>query len=215
MEEKNRQLNEISEIRTLMERSTQYLSLSGLSGVAAGIIALLGAGIVYYDFAYLAIGGYSYDDFATGEGDSHFLIAKIWFLVKVAFLVLFFAVSFGFYFTWKKAKKNNYKMWNAPARRLFLDLFIPLSTGGIFCLILLHHELYGFVAPAMLIFYGMALFSAGKFTYRHIRYLGITEIILGLIASFYIGYGLLFWAVGFGVLHILYGIAMYFKYDRN
>jgi hypothetical protein len=44
--------------------------------------------------------------------------------------------------------------------------------------------------------------------------LGICEIGLGLIASIYMGYGLLFWAVGFGVLHIIYGIVMYMKYER-
>jgi hypothetical protein len=43
--------------------------------------------------------------------------------------------------------------------------------------------------------------------------LGITEIILGLMSSWLIGYGLLFWAVGFGVMHIFYGLMMYFRYE--
>jgi hypothetical protein len=128
--------------------------------------------------------------------------------------VLTLALTFGVYFTFRKAKKNNQTIWNSSSKRLFANLLLPLMTGGIFCLILFYHGMIGLIAPATLIFYGLALINAGKYTLHDIKYLGVLEIILGLIASIYIGYGLLFWALGFGVLHIIYGTLMYFKYEK-
>ncbi|MET0760350.1 MAG: hypothetical protein ABWZ56_08010, partial [Flavobacterium sp.] len=91
----------------------------------------------------------------------------------------------------------------------------PLATGGIFALLLLRNGNYGLIAPVTLIFYGMACINASKYTFRDIRYLGITVTVLGLIATEFSGYALEFWALGFGVCHILYGSMMYFKYDRK
>jgi hypothetical protein len=71
----------------------------------------------------------------------------------------------------------------------------------------------GTAAPAMLIFYGLALINASPNLFDEIRYLGYSEILIGLLAAAFIGYGLYFWAFGFGVLHIAYGLVMYKKYD--
>ena len=118
----------------------------------------------------------------------------------------------GIFFTSRKAKKNKQKLWDQQTKRLLLNLFIPLATGGILCLILLSKGFIGFVAPFTLIFYGLALVNASKYTLREVRSLGILEIILGLIGTNYVGFGLLFWVIGFGALHILYGIIMKVKY---
>ena len=67
----------------------------------------------------------------------------------------------------------------------------------------------------MLIFYGLALINSSKYTFFEIRYLGIAEIVLGLIASVFVSSGLILWAAGFGLLHIIYGIIMYYKYERK
>ena len=98
---------------------------------------------------------------------------------------------------------------------MLFNFMIPLITGGIFSLTLLSQGFYGFVAPATLIFYGLALVNGGKHTLNDIKYLGLSEIAVGLVALYFVGYGLLFWAFGFGILHIIYGTVMYFKYDRN
>jgi hypothetical protein len=66
----------------------------------------------------------------------------------------------------------------------------------------------------MLIFYGLALINASKYTYNDIRYLGISELLIGLCSTLFLGYGLFFWAAGFGLAHIVYGALMYFKYDK-
>jgi len=65
----------------------------------------------------------------------------------------------------------------------------------------------------LLIFYGLALVDAGKFTYGEVFYLGILEIITGLVSAFFPSLGLFFWIFGFGVLHVIYGLVMYRKYE--
>ncbi len=213
MNEHDKHLDALVEIRSLMNRSTRFLSLSGLSGVFAGTVALIGAGMVYL---FLGISPFSgaqylerYDGFNWGMNYTTFLVLD-------AFLVGIIAFAGGLFFTWKKSKEQGYKLIDSISIRLAINLAIPLATGGLFCLILLfRHGLINLVAPATLVFYGLTLLNASKYTYDDIRYLGISEIILGLLATWYVGYGILFWAIGFGILHIIYGARMYFKYDRK
>jgi hypothetical protein len=70
------------------------------------------------------------------------------------------------------------------------------------------------VAPATLVFYGLALVNGSKYTLNDIRNIGYLEAGLGVVSMFVPGYGLWFWALGFGVLHIVYGVTMYYKYER-
>ncbi|MBN2613768.1 MAG: hypothetical protein JXB00_19580 [Bacteroidales bacterium] len=210
---KSEQLENLNEIRNLMEKSSRFLSLSGLSGVSAGIIALVGAAVAFFyldfDQRYFDINRYFYN------GMHQRLQQQIGFLVLDAVIVLLMALSAGVYFTTRKAKRKNLQVWDNTAKRMLVNLFIPLTAGGIFCLILLYHHVFFLVAPATLIFYGLSLLNASKYTLPDIRYLGICEIVLGLAGSFFVGYGLIIWAIGFGVLHIVYGTAMYMKYERE
>lgn len=136
------------------------------------------------------------------------------FLFSDAFVVLFASIAVAISLSVKKARKKGLKIWDNAAKRLIINMFIPLAGGGLFCLILMYHGQAGLVAPSTLIFYGLALLNASKYTLDDIRYLGITELIIGLISAVWIGYGLLFWALGFGIIHIIYGILMYYKYER-
>lgn len=215
MDKRNEQLEHLSEIRSLMERSSRFISLSGLSGVAAGIFALLGAAAVYVYFDISPFDDHSvyYADVLVAE--------KRWgtdymtFFFLDAALVFIFAVAGGIFFTTRKAKQKGQKIWDKVTQKLLLNLLIPLAAGGIFCLALMKHGEFGLVAPTTLVFYGLALVNGGKYTLNDIHYLGLSEIVLGLIALFYIGYGLEFWTIGFGFLHIIYGTVMYFKYERQ
>ena len=81
-------------------------------------------------------------------------------------------------------------------------------------LAMLQQDEWKYAAPASLIFYGISLVNASKYTLTDIRYLGVMEIILGLINTQFIDYGLYFWATGFGLLHIIYGAMMWWKYER-
>jgi hypothetical protein len=204
MQEKTDYLKDISEIRAMMERSSRFISLSGLSGVMAGIYALIGA-YVAYQVIHAGAGG----EEAYGRS-----LTVIRYLLLDAVAVLALAIGTGIWLTTRRARQQGLKTWDSTARRLVINLLIPLVTGGIFALIMLYRGFTGVVAPSMLIFYGLALINASKYTLSDVRYLGIIEIILGLIASFMVGYSLMFWTLGFGVLHIIYGTVMYFKYER-
>ena len=201
--ENEKYLKDIQDIKQMMSQSTQFISLSGLSGILAGIYALIGAYIVNY---LLEQNKY---DVVIIEGQTFELI------ILTALVVLLLSLTTAFLMTKQKAKKVGEKVWNASSKRLLINFCIPLFTGGIFALLLLRHEVYGLIAPITLIFYGLACLNASKYTLKDVRYLGITEIILGLIAVEFSGYGLYFWVLGFGICHIIYGAMMYFKYDRN
>jgi uncharacterized membrane protein YiaA len=201
MEEKY--LQDISEIKNMMNKSSQFISLSGLAGILAGVYALIGA----YATNYLLLshrGNYVTLESNTFRG-----------IVMVAFTVLLLSLVSAAILTFIKAKKEGEKVWNATSKRMLINFLIPLVTGGIFAILLLKNGSYGLIAPVTLIFYGMACVSASKYTFRDVRYLGITIIMLGLICTELSGYALEFWALGFGVCHILYGSMMYFKYDRK
>ena len=200
----------LTEIKHLMERSSRFISLSGFSGIFAGVYALLGAlaAWFYLKFVFHPAGRGAYE--SSGADEQNLLV----FLMLDAILVLILAVSTGIFLTTRKAKKDGNSLLDAAAKKLIINLSIPLVTGGVFCLALIYHGDTVYVAPAMLIFYGLALVHASKYTRDDIRSLGIAEIVLGLVALVIVGYGLLFWAMGFGVMHILYGAYMYNKYEK-
>ncbi len=202
METKN-YLQDLQHIKQMMSKSTQFLSLSGLAGILAGIYALAGAYfvnqlIVNHSYQYITL-------------ESNTLKA----IVAIALLVFVLSVSSAFLLSYRKAKQNGETLINSTSKRAFLNFAIPMLTGGILILLLLKNQYFGLVAPVTLIFYGLACVNVSKYTFRDVRYLGITEIILGLVAVEYSGYGLLFWVIGFGICHILYGSIMYFKYDKQ
>lgn len=211
MHDSREHLQTLTEIRSLMERSSKFLSLSGLSGVSAGVIALAGAALVYTRLnsrLYTAItrraGVYPAD-----QPDSRL------FLITVAVGVLVLALLAVIYFTVRKARKQGLGIWNQSSRRLLWAMAVPLLTGGVFCLALLSYNLIWMALPATLIFYGLALLNGSKYTLRDVESLAYCEIILGLLSLFWPGYNLLTWALGFGLLHIIYGLAMYYKYERT
>jgi len=135
-------------------------------------------------------------------------------LFDVALLVLIVSILTGYVLSRNKAKRKGQPIWGQASTALLFNMAVPLIAGGLFCLIHFYRGFYGFISPSCLIFYGLALVGASNFTFKDVRYLGISEIILGLIAACLPGYGLLFWAIGFGLLHIIYGSVMFLKYDR-
>ena len=203
-------IEDIKAIRKIMEESSRFLSLSGLSGVFAGITAIVGALIAY--FFILDNGSVHYDEyFRSLPAEETFSLR--WQLIADAFLVLLLSVLFSLYFSIKKAKRDGKKFWTPVSRKLLIHLLIPLATGGVFIIALLFQNYIQLIVPCFLIFYGLALVNAGKFTIDEVFYLGILELITGLVSAFVPGWGLIFWVFGFGILHIIYGLAMYRKYE--
>jgi general stress protein CsbA len=208
MKSEQKYIKDLTEIRSMMERSTKFLSLTGWSGIMAGIYALTGASIAYKLF-YFNPDAISYETLDKQAISGNF---SNLFLLATGILVL--AIGTAILLSQRKSRKSGERLWNSAARRLVTNMAIPLFTGGVFILILFSKGLLGLIAPLTLIFYGLALINASKFTYEEVKYLGLIEIALGLIASYFIGYGLLFWAIGFGVMHIIYGIYMHLRYEK-
>ncbi|UKT66086.1 hypothetical protein [Pedobacter mucosus] len=210
MNSSEEQLNTLKDIRQMMDRSSRFISLSGLSGVFAGFIALIGAYFAY-DEVDKFLNNRGYNPGVSGEIDLEYN------LIKLALITLIVSLAGGVLFTYRKSHRNNLPIWDKTSKSMIVNLFVPLAAGGLFIIALLfnHPNTYSIIAPTCLIFYGLALINASKYTYSDIRYLGYCEIILGLICMFYIGYGLIFWAFGFGILHIFYGLLMYFKYEKG
>jgi len=208
----NESLKTLKEIKTLMEKSTRFISLSGISGISAGIVALLGTLILYYNYTepFLKIPTFN-KDYSEIDNSYNSFFVFIWI---DAILMLFFAIGSAIFFTTRRAKKNKQPIWDHTVKQLLINMFIPLATGGIFCIILFLNHLFYLIPAISIIFYGLALINAGKYTLNEIKYLGLSEIIIGLFASIFWQYGFIFWAFGFGIMHIVYGSIMYFKYER-
>lgn len=204
-------LQDVKDIRRLMERSSRFISLSGLSGVAAGLSALAGAAVARYVLFEKYYVDYNERGYFTSS-DFHALKVQLILLAAGIFAAAFLG---AFYFTWRKSRRQGNSLWNPVTRRLFWNMVIPLGAGALFILGMLQYNDWRFVAPACLVFYGLALVNASKYTLTDIRYLGYCQVITGLVNMQWIGYGLYFWAFGFGLLHIAYGIVMWWKYERE
>ena len=206
--EANKYLNDISEIKNMMNRSSRFISLSGLSGILAGVYSLIGAYLayqtIYFDGAELG----SYKTLVISE----YAVYK---LLAIASTVIVLSIITGIFLTVRKAKKEGEKIMDKSSQRLVLNFLIPLITGGILIIYLIEKEQFSLIAPLTLIFYGLACVNASKYTVGDIRYLGITLLLLAFLSLWFIGYGLLFWSLGFGVCHIFYGAMMYFKHERE
>lgn len=209
MSVENQHLDALQDIRKMMQRSSRFISLSGLSGIAAGIWALIGAYLAYH-----WIGEYYYNYSEPGYINVSFHDLKLRLFV-LATAVVALALLSALYFTWRRAGRNKLPLWDHTSRQLVVNTAIPMIAGGLFIIAMLQYSEWHFVVPACLVFYGLALVNGSKYTLSDIRYLGFCEIVLGLINTQFIGYGLYFWALGFGVLHIIYGFVMWWKYERN
>jgi len=211
MENQSEYIEDLRVIKKVMEESSRFLSLSGLSGLFAGIIALAGvltAVLVFFDGRFLLQGGY----FAEQTAEN-LLQLKIR-LSVLALMVLILALGVSLWFSYRKSVRKGLSMWTPVSKRLLINLMVPLVTGGLLIVIFYFQYQWQLVIPSMLIFYGLALVGAGKFTYNDVFYLGLMEIITGIASVIFPVYGILFWCFGFGLLHIIYGLLLYRKYER-
>ena len=208
MKEDQDYIRDIAEMRSMMERSSKFMSLSGLAGVMAGVYALAGA------FAAYQVLHFNPDQISYAYYHPMRSPGYLWQVVILAIVILFLAVGTAIFLSNRKAAKRQEKVYNATARRLLLSMAVPLVAGGFLILIMIAQGLLGLVIPFTLLFYGLALYNAGRYTFVELRSLGLIQVGLGLISACFPGYALLFWALGFGVLHIVYGIYMHYRYER-
>ena len=207
---------DISTIKEMMEKATKFSSISGISIIISGIIAFIGAAFIYFDLGISIENGefVSYSQLINDKGSQEDIKLKMTLLVMIGSVILLISLFVMFLFSRIKAKKEGVNLFNPTFGRALRSLFVPLFAGGIFSMFLMHHEVVGLVAPVTLIFYGLGLISASKHTYSELEILGYLELVLGIIASYFMGAGLFFWILGFGVSHILFGFYIYRTYDR-
>lgn len=213
MTHQQQSLETLQDIKRIMERSSRFISLSGLSGISAGICALAGAWLAH-DYVF------GYKDFRMNRTENSYetgfnaslLDNRLFYIAIVTFLA---AMLSAFFFTWLKSKKQGIPLWGKSAFRVIINVSIPMLVGAVFLLRLIDFGTFGLVAPGCLIFYGLGLINASKYTLDELRYLGYSQLLTGIISLWFVGYGLYFWAFGFGILHILYGAYMWWKYDRE
>ncbi len=208
MKNEEQQLEALNDIRQMMKDSSKFLSLSGLSGVLAGVYALAGA---YFGHSLINRKHSDQNAYETASVTGQ-LVNQI---LLICAIVLVLSILTALLFSYRKTKKLNQKLFDHTSKKVFWSMAVPLLCGGLFCLALLFNHTVGMVSPAMLLFYGMALLNTSKYTIAEIRYLAYLELALGVVAAFFPGHGLLFWSLGFGVLHIIYGTIMWNKYDRK
>lgn len=204
MEKEQDYLKDIAEIRSMMERSSKFLSLSGWSGILAGIYALVGVYLVHYQMGFNPI------KLVYGQSE----IGNLTEIIFMGIGVLVLALGTAIVLSAKKSNSKGEQIWNASSRHLLENISVPLLTGGILILISFSVSLVGLVLPFTLIFYGIALYNGSRVTYDSIKYLGVLQIVLGLISIYYIEFSLLLWAIGFGALHVIYGAYIYLKHER-
>jgi hypothetical protein len=210
MENNTSSAEDLRTIRRIMEESTKFLSLSGLSGVFLGLFAIAGAVIAW--LVILDGGNFSYEMYLSNTAGKEAATIRLQ-MALIALTVLVLSVSAAFLFSLRNAKRSGMSLLTPASKRLLINLSVPLAAGGTFALILAFQNHVQLIIPVFLIFYGLALINAGKFTYSEIFYLGVAEILTGLVSALFPGQGLLFWILGFGILHIVYGIMMYRKYQ--
>ena len=215
MNTQEQSIDDLQHIKKMMERSSRFISLSGLSGISAGLCAIIGAWVAHpYVFGKKNLFINSDAAFAYALSNDYFILINSY-LFWIAAVTFMAALISAFFFTYVKSKKDGTAIWGNTSRRLLINVAIPVAVGGLFLFRMLHYGTFGLIAPGCLIFYGLGLINASKYTLDEIRYLGYFQIILGLINLSFVGYGLYFWAMGFGVMHIVYGIYMWQKYERK
>lgn len=210
MTEQNEHLDTLHDIKQMMERSSRFISLSGLSGVFAGACALAASIYTWRLMTSLKAIGYGYNEMAYETGRE--LQSQLFIIGGVTFILTLVG---AYIFTYLRSEKTGTPIWGVSARRLLLNTAIPLVVGGFVVIRLLQGGLAGLIPPTCLLFYGLALINGSKYTLTEIRWLGYCELLLGIVSLWMIGYGLLFWAFGFGVLHIVYGTIMWMKYEKQ
>jgi hypothetical protein len=203
-------LDDLKHIKHMMERSSRFISLSGFSGIAAGICALVGAWFAHKKIYCWVNGDCTIGGLIDTGGIK--LLNNLFWIAAITFLCAFIS---AFLFTYLRSKKDNTPIWGATTIRLLWNMVIPFTIGAFFIIRMMQLGEFELVAPGCLIFYGLALVNASKYTLGEIRYLGYGQLVLGIINLWLVDYGLYFWTIGFGLLHIVYGLWMWNKYEKT
>ncbi|HEY4539305.1 MAG TPA: hypothetical protein VIG94_04750 [Faecalibacter sp.] len=193
---------QLEEIKSMMQKTTKFSSINGWSGIWVGIIGLVASYLVY---SIILESSFQWHGLAPDESRD----AKLAFMLIITLIV---ACSGGVYFIAKKSKRNGESFINSVTKRILIRFLTILGIGGLVCGLLYYHLSFVYVAPSTLLFYGLALLYIERDTIKELKYLAFVEIILGLLAFYFIYNGLLFWTIGFGIVHLFFGVFLVNKY---
>jgi hypothetical protein len=181
-------MDNLSFIRSTMERATAFTAVPGWGGVAMGVTALAATAL------------------AQSRGTR-----EEWLLVWLAASVL--ALAIGGWSMGVKAKRAGTSVFSYPGRRFVLSYLPPLAVGGLLTLVLVRAGLYSTLPGTWLLLYGTGVVTGGAFSVRVVPIMGLCFMALGAIALFAPpawGYWLM--AAGFGGLHIIFGLIIARRY---
>lgn len=199
MEHENH-LQNLNELKRILAKNTRFLSFSGLSGIIAGALALIGLWL----FVELA-----YSDIKLSH-ENYFLLG-----LSIGLSIIILAIGCGIVLTRRRIKKEGTKVNQAVVKNTLIHILLPIVAGGITCLILAYQGQYTYVPALMLLFYGIGLFNGSQFSFDDLKYMGLRFISLGILTLLMPQWSMWTWGVGFGLFHILYGLRIYFKHERK
>ncbi len=199
----NQYSDDLAHIRSMMERSSRFLSLSGWAGIIPGLLALAGLAAA----AWLIKASKLTNGYTSTIDQNHPLILQ---LTAIALAVLLLSIFSSWYMCMRKARLDHQSVWTPAIRNMLLHFSIPLFAGAIIAGWIYEKEQWELLSPVLLSFYGLALVLVSQFTLRSVFWLGIVEITLSIPAGI-TGWDLPVLALGFGMAHIVYGIMMFNK----
>ncbi len=214
----NESMDTLKHIRNIMEKSSRFSSLSGWSAVSAGCIAIAGAW--FAGSAMTAVGIQPKNLSLWSEVHNLNFIVDLRTIVEsdifiIALLTFIAAFSLTILFTYLRNRKQGISIWSATSKRVMMHVALPMLVSLFFLIRIIQFGIFGLIPPVCLLFYGLGLVNVGKYSLDEVKYLGFGMIVIGLVNCWFIQYGLYFWTAGFGLLHIVYGIYIWMKYEKN
>ena len=184
----SRAMDNLSFIRDTMERATSFTAVPGWGGVAMGVVALVAAGL------------------ARRSAD-----ASEWLAIWVVAAAL--AAGIGAAALVRKARRAEGYVLTRPARRFLLGYLPPIFVGALLTAALSRGTLVGALPGTWLLLYGTGLVTGGVFSVRIVPVMGACFMALGALALFSPEeWGNVWMALGFGILHIVFGLLIARRY---
>ena len=184
----NRAMDNLQFIRETMERSAVFTSVPGYGGALMGATAI-GAAIIAQNQPTV----------------------RNWLIVWLVEAVL--AVSIGFFALWQKAKNSGESLVSVPAKKFALAFAPQIVAGVILTALFYYRGFFEFLPCVWLTLYGTAVVTGGAYSVKIVPAVGWVFVALGAVAVFApADWGNLLMALGFGVLHIVFGLIVARRY---
>jgi len=183
-----RAMDNLRFIRETMERAGAFTAVPGWGGFATGVSAL--AATV----------------FAARQSSAGAWLA-IWLIEGV------FAIALGAWTMKRKADSAQLPLLSAPGRRFLLSFAPPLLVGALLTLVLYEAGLTRVIPGTWLLLYGTGVVTGGAYSVRVVPLMGMCFMLVGAVALFCpFSWGTALLGVGFGGLHVVFGIIIARRY---